>query len=362
MADVLFEKVNKSFGATHVVKDLTLAVEDKEYLVLVGPSGCGKSTTLRMLAGLEDVTGGAISIAGKVINDVAPKDRNIAMVFQNYALYPHMTVFDNMAFGLKLRKMPKAEIESRVREAAVILGIDQLLKRKPRELSGGQRQRVAVGRAIVRQPAVFLFDEPLSNLDAKFRVQMRAELSRLHQRLQTTIVYVTHDQVEAMTMGTRIAIMNEGRLMQVGAPMDVYNRPRNRFVASFIGSPAMNFFDGAVDGGSFRCEAFTLEMPKDKSSVATAGRKLTLGIRPEDIHDAAFPPAGVPTMRLAAGVEVVEPLGAQTIVNLAAAGKLFTATVDPRTSASPGKKMDVLFNCGKIHLFDAESGEAAGCE
>ncbi|HOX28443.1 MAG TPA: sn-glycerol-3-phosphate ABC transporter ATP-binding protein UgpC, partial [bacterium] len=256
MADVLFNNVNKSFGATHVVKDLSLAVEDKEFLVLVGPSGCGKSTSLRMLAGLEDITSGEISISGKIVNDVPPKDRNIAMVFQNYALYPHMTVFDNMAFGLKLRKTPKAEITARVTEAAKILGIEHLLKRRPKELSGGQRQRVAVGRAIVRQPDVFLFDEPLSNLDAKLRVQMRVELSRLHRRLQTTIVYVTHDQVEAMTMGSRIAIMNEGRLMQAGAPMDIYNEPANKFVAAFIGSPSMNFFEGTLDNGSFKCEAF----------------------------------------------------------------------------------------------------------
>jgi len=362
MADVTFENVNKSFGEVHVVKDLTLAIADKEFLVLVGPSGCGKSTTLRMLAGLEDITSGNVSIGGRVINDVPPKDRNIAMVFQNYALYPHMTVFDNMAFGLKLRKMERSEIETRVRVAAEILGIDKLLKRRPRELSGGQRQRVAVGRAIVRRPDVFLFDEPLSNLDAKFRVQMRAELSRLHQRLQTTIVYVTHDQVEAMTMGTRIAIMNEGRLMQVGAPMDVYNRPRNRFVASFIGSPSMNFFEGELSNGVFKCDAFTLKPPAERAAglPSSASRKVILGIRPEDIHDAAFASDVAAAMRLAASVDVVEPLGSQTILNLSAAGKNFTATVDPRTTAATGKNIDLTFDCGKIHFFDSESGEALG--
>lgn len=361
MADVSFENVNKSFGDVHVVKDLDLEVADKEFLVLVGPSGCGKSTTLRMLAGLEDITKGTIRIGGRAVNDVPPKDRNIAMVFQNYALYPHMTVFDNMAFGLKLKKMPRGEIKSRVEDAARILGIGQLLKRRPRELSGGQRQRVAVGRAIVRRPDVFLFDEPLSNLDAKFRVQMRAELSKLHQHLKTTIVYVTHDQVEAMTMGSRIAIMNEGRLMQVGAPLEVYNKPRNRFVASFVGSPSMNFFEGAVEGGAFRCESFTMPLPAEREAHpagSSCGKKLTLGIRPEDVHDAAYAPAGCASMRLSAGVEVVEPLGAQTILHLTAGGANFVATVDPRTSAAVGGKIDVIFNCDKIHFFDAVSGEA----
>jgi len=362
MADVSFEKVNKFFGDVHVVKDLDLRVEDKEFIVLVGPSGCGKSTTLRMLAGLEDITQGDIRIGGRVINDVPPKDRNIAMVFQNYALYPHMTAFENMAFGLKLRKMPYEEINKRVREAARILGIEQLLKRRPRELSGGQRQRVAVGRAIVRRPDVFLFDEPLSNLDARFRVQMRAELSRLHRHLQTTIIYVTHDQVEAMTMGTRIAVMNEGKLMQVGTPLDVYNKPRNRFVASFIGSPSMNFFEGVLEGGAFRCKAFSLPLPPECAARLAdfAGRALTLGIRPEDIHDAMFAPAGGATMRLTADVEVVEPLGAQTILNLTAGGENFVATVDPRTSASVGKRVDLIFNCDKIHLFNNKTGDAVG--
>ncbi|MFA6450692.1 MAG: sn-glycerol-3-phosphate ABC transporter ATP-binding protein UgpC [bacterium] len=359
MAGVAFQNVNKSFGDVHVVKDLNLEIADKEFLVLVGPSGCGKSTTLRMLAGLEEITSGEVSIGGRVINDVAPKDRNIAMVFQNYALYPHMTVYENMAFGLKLRKMPREEIDSRVRDAAGILGIDQLLKRRPRELSGGQRQRVAVGRAIVRRPDVFLFDEPLSNLDAKFRVQMRAELSKLYQTLQTTIVYVTHDQVEAMTMGSQIAIMNEGRLMQVGAPMDVYNKPKNKFVASFIGSPSMNFFDGVIEGGAFKCPAFTLQVPENnKPGAGSNSAKLILGIRPEDILDAKYASETVNAMKLTADVEVVEPLGAQTILNLSAGGANFTAVVDPRTAASPGRKTDLLFNCDKIHFFDGDSGAA----
>jgi multiple sugar transport system ATP-binding protein len=360
MADVTYENVNKSFGDVHVVKDLSLRIEDKEFLVLVGPSGCGKSTSLRMLAGLEQITSGNISIGGNVINDVAPKDRNIAMVFQNYALYPHMTVFDNMAFGLKLRKLPKNEIETRVNEAAKILGIDQLLKRKPRELSGGQRQRVAVGRAIVRQPHVFLFDEPLSNLDAKLRVQMRAELSRLHRRLQTTIIYVTHDQVEAMTMGTRIAIMNDGKLMQVGTPLDVYNKPKSRFVASFIGSPAMNFFEGNLEGGAFKGKAFSMPMSQALASKLKEqpARNVTLGIRPEDIQDAEFAPAGNAALRLTAEVDVVEPLGAQTIVNMTSGGENFVATLDPRTKAFAGGRIEVLFNSEKILLFDAASGDS----
>src|SRR5512138_2163374 len=244
MANVLLERVSKHFGTVGVIDNLDLHVEDHEFLVLVGPSGCGKSTVLRLIAGLEDVTAGTIRIGGRVVNDVAPKDRDIAMVFQSYALYPHLTVHDNLAFGLKLRKLPKEEIKRRVKEAADILGIQDLLERKPRQLSGGQRQRVAVGRAIVREPKVFLFDEPLSNLDAKLRVQMRVELKKLHERLQTTIIYVTHDQVEAMTMGDRIVVMKDGLKQQVGAPLELYFRPANKFVAGFIGSPAMNFIEG----------------------------------------------------------------------------------------------------------------------
>src|SRR5574341_421211 len=297
MAGVKYDHVTKKFSDVTAVNDLTLDVKDKEFLVLVGPSGCGKTTALRLLAGLEEVTNGNIMIGDRVVNDVPPKDRDIAMVFQSYALYPHMSVYDNMAFGLRLRKTPKTEIDRRVKEAAEILGIGELLTRKPKQLSGGQRQRVALGRAIVREPAVFLFDEPLSNLDAKLRVQTRAEISKLHQRLETTFIYVTHDQVEAMTMGTRIAVMRDGVLQQLDTPQQLYDYPANTFVAGFIGSPAMNFFDSTVTG-SFEGEpggdrgnlyldtgSFRLPVPANKRDrlKAYVGRTVILGIRPEDI-------------------------------------------------------------------------------
>src|SRR5688572_20246105 len=283
MAEVILKDVSKRYGDVSVIEVLNLKVEDREFLVLVGPSGCGKSTALRMIAGLEEITAGSILIGGRVVNDLPPKDRDIAMVFQSYALYPHMSVRENLEFGLRIRKTARAEIESRVMSAAKILGIEHLLDRKPKELSGGQRQRVAVGRAIVRQPAVFLFDEPLSNLDAKLRVQMRAEITRLQQRLETTCVYVTHDQVEAMTMGHRIAIMNAGRVQQVGTPLEVYERPVNLFVANFIGTPAMNLFEGRVgEGGTLEALGTSLVLPAALSGSA-AGRRVTAGIRPENV-------------------------------------------------------------------------------
>ncbi len=290
MAQVMMKDLNKKYDEVHAVKDVNLHIRDKEFMVLVGPSGCGKSTTLRMVAGLEEISAGEIVIGERVVNDLPPKDRDIAMVFQNYALYPHMTVYDNMAFGLKMRKFPKPEIEKRVKDAAEILGIQELLKRKPRQLSGGQRQRVAVGRAIVRHPQVFLFDEPLSNLDAKLRVQMRVELKRLHDRLETTAIYVTHDQVEAMTLGDRVVVMKDGWIQQVGEPLELYGRPANRFVAGFIGSPAMNFAEVAINevNGDLWAETSGLrvKIPPDRAARLRPykGQPVTMGVRPEDLH------------------------------------------------------------------------------
>ncbi len=291
MASVTFEHVFKRFGDVVAVNDMNIEIEDKEFLVLVGPSGCGKTTALRLLAGLEEISDGQIIIGDRVVNDVAPKDRDIAMVFQSYALYPHMSVYDNMAFGLKLRKTPKEEIQKRVQDAAEILGIEELLDRKPRQLSGGQRQRVAVGRAIVREPSVFLFDEPLSNLDAKLRVQTRAEITKLHQQLATTFIYVTHDQVEAMTMATRIAVIRHGIIQQVDSPQRLYDHPNNVFVAGFIGSPAMNFFDAKVDRSNgqltIESEVFNTAIPEAKAPMYQdyVGKQVVFGIRPEDVHD-----------------------------------------------------------------------------
>src|SRR5437588_5004637 len=290
MAQVVLKDLNKKYDEVHAVKDVNLHIRDKEFMVLVGPSGCGKSTTLRMVAGLEEITAGEIAIGDRVVNDLPPKDRDIAMVFQNYALYPHMTVYDNMAFGLKMRKFPKPEIQKRVKDAAEILGIQDLLKRKPRQLSGGQRQRVAVGRAIVRHPQVFLFDEPLSNLDAKLRVQMRVELKRLHDRLETTAIYVTHDQVEAMTLGDRVVVMKGGWIQQVGEPLELYNTPVNRFVAGFIGSPSMNFADGVVneEGGALTVSNPGLRIPVSPARAERLrpykGQSVTIGVRPEDLR------------------------------------------------------------------------------
>ena len=358
MAGVTFNHVSKDFGDQRVVTDLTIDVQDKEFLVFVGPSGCGKSTSLRMLAGLEEITEGEILIGDRVVNNVAPKDRDVAMVFQSYALYPHMTVYDNMAFGLKLRKTPKKIIDERVTEAANELGIGHLLDRRPRQLSGGQRQRVAVGRAIVREPAVFLMDEPLSNLDAKLRVEARSFISRLHQRLETTFIYVTHDQVEAMTMGTRICVLNEGKLQQIDSPFNLYHNPHNIFVAGFIGSPSMNFFDATLkeDGDNLVVDigAFTLPVPASKADTfrGHVGMEVVCGIRPEDIDDSNYLPQGIIPANMTCNVEVVEQMGNEVIIYLENAGKNFIARTDPRTDATVGEVMDITFNLDNMHLFD----------
>ena len=364
MASVTFDHVFKRFGDVIAVNDLDIHIADKEFLVLVGPSGCGKTTALRCLAGLEEISEGKIMIADRVVNDVAPKDRDIAMVFQSYALYPHMSVYDNMAFGLKLRKTPKEEIKRRVNIAADILGIGALLDRKPRQLSGGQRQRVAVGRAIVREPKVFLFDEPLSNLDAKLRVETRANISKLHQQLQTTFIYVTHDQVEAMTMASRIAVINKGLLQQIDTPQTLYDRPNNLFVAGFIGSPAMNFFksklvrgDGKlfVDGG-----AFQVEVPADRHEVYLKfiGKPVIMGIRPEDIQDPHFCPPGMYPQPVEGNVDVTELMGNEIFLYVTCGEHNFVARVDPRTKAIMGQKTQVVFNMNNMHLFDPETEQA----
>ncbi|MDX2160606.1 MAG: sn-glycerol-3-phosphate ABC transporter ATP-binding protein UgpC [bacterium] len=363
MAGVSFRNVYKRYPGNPVpsVKELNIEVPDKEFLVLVGPSGCGKSTTLRMLAGLEEISDGEILIGDRVVNNVAPKDRDIAMVFQSYALYPHMTVFENMAFGLRLRKTPKTVIEQRVREAAKSLGIEHLLDRRPRQLSGGQRQRVAVGRAIVREPAVFLMDEPLSNLDAKLRVEARSFISKLHQRLGTTFIYVTHDQTEAMTMGTRIAVMSVGELQQLDTPFNLYHNPRNVFVAGFIGSPSMNFFDATLKNNDGRLVVefndFQLPVPSSRVDVLKqhAGKRVVFGIRPEDIHDANYPPSGITPALVEANVDVVEQMGNEMIIYLEDQGKTFIARTDPRTSARVGHRLGVAFNMDNMHLFDADA-------
>jgi multiple sugar transport system ATP-binding protein len=351
----------KRFGNTVAVKDLNIEVADKEFLVLVGPSGCGKSTSLRMLAGLEEISDGEILIGDRVVNNVAPKDRDVAMVFQSYALYPHMTVYDNMAFGLRLRKTPKQIIDQRVREAARSLGIENLLDRRPRQLSGGQRQRVAVGRAIVREPAVFLMDEPLSNLDAKLRVEARSFISKLHQRLGTTFVYVTHDQVEAMTMGTRICVLNAGELQQVDTPFNLYHNPRNLFVAGFIGSPAMNFFDAelrAADGRLMvETSSFSLPVPPSKADPFRdhVGRRVIVGVRPEDIHDVDYQPGGITPAIVEANVDVVEQMGNEIILYLEEGGKTIIARTDPRTQARVGQRLTVALNMENVHIFDADT-------
>jgi multiple sugar transport system ATP-binding protein len=331
-------------------------------MVLVGPSGCGKSTTLRMVAGLEEITSGEIHIGDRLVNDLPPKDRDIAMVFQNYALYPHMTVYDNMAFGLKMRKFPKPEIETRVREAATLLGIQELLKRKPRQLSGGQRQRVAVGRAIVRHPQVFLFDEPLSNLDAKLRVQMRVELKRLHNRLETTAIYVTHDQVEAMTLGDRVVVMKDGLVQQVGEPLEVYSKPRNKFVAGFIGSPSMNFIETTIaeTGGALYAETAGLRVRVPAEHVSRLApyktQTVTLGIRPEDLREASGGDA--PDLTFEALVEVVEPLGSEILLDTRVGSQTVVARVDPTVRTKHHKKIGLAFIPDRIHFFDNETDEA----
>jgi multiple sugar transport system ATP-binding protein len=377
MANVVFDKVFKHYsGNVTAITDLNLEVRDKEFMVLVGPSGCGKSTALRMIAGLEDISEGTVSIGGRVVNNVAPKDRDIAMVFQNYALYPHMNVFDNMAFALKLRRMPRDQIKTKVEAVADSLGIKHLLARKPRALSGGQRQRVALGRAIVREPQVFLMDEPLSNLDAKMRVQTRAELNKLHQRLQTTTVYVTHDQVEAMTMGDRIAVMKDGLLQQVDTPHNLFTNPTNMFVAGFIGSPAMNLLTVHVTQGESLMlttdstgedGGLKLRVPsRYKEQIAPySGKDIIFGLRPQDIHDARFAqgmldededPADLMPVR--ARVDVVEPMGSEVYLYLVNGQNTFVARMDARTEAQPDYVIDVAFNMDKMHAFDPETQQS----
>lgn len=374
MASVTLKDLEKIYPPSdknpefRAVKSINLTVKQGEFMVLVGPSGCGKSTTLRMIAGLEDVSSGEIRIADRVVNNVAPKDRDIAMVFQNYALYPHMTVWENMAFGLKLKKRPQDEIAKRVSAAAEILGIESMLDRKPKALSGGQRQRVAVGRAIVRDPKVFLFDEPLSNLDAKMRVSMRTEISKLHARLNATMVYVTHDQVEAMTMGTRICVMNNGSIMQVDEPLRIYDNPANMFVAGFIGSPPMNFFKGSVlnqDGQFFFIESTAggqgFKIPIDKRLAAAArryaGQPIVFGIRPENIADASHSSTAAGLPEVQAAVEVAEPMGAETFIYLNTGHHSFIAKVASGARYKIGDSMQIAFDMSKAHLFDPQSEE-----
>ncbi|HOW91925.1 MAG TPA: sn-glycerol-3-phosphate ABC transporter ATP-binding protein UgpC [Anaerolineaceae bacterium] len=359
MASVTFDHVVKKFGDFTAIEDLNLEIFDEEFLVLVGPSGCGKTTALRCLAGLEEVTAGNIYIGDRLVNDVPPKDRDIAMVFQSYALYPHMSVFDNMAFGLKLRKLPKEQILQRVENSAKILGIEALLKRKPRELSGGQRQRVALGRAIVREPKVFLLDEPLSNLDAKLRVQTRAEISKIHNKLGTTFVYVTHDQTEAMTMANRIAVMNKGKLMQLDTPQVLYDKPANLFVAGFIGTPAMNFFNMKlikegdalfVDNGEMK-----IKIPETRSAIfqRLVGKDIVFGIRPDDIHNPDFAPLDIHGERVSAKVDVVELMGNEILVYMATdKGNNFVGRVDPRSKYVIGETSQLIFNMDNCHIFD----------
>ena len=360
MASVKLENVRKEYeGGVVAVKDVTIDIADKEFVVLVGPSGCGKSTTLRMIAGLEDISSGSVSIDGKIVNDVAPKDRDIAMVFQNYALYPHMTVYENMSFGLRLRKYPKSEIDNRVREAADILGIEEYLQRKPKALSGGQRQRVAVGRAIVRKPKVFLFDEPLSNLDAKLRVQMRTEISKLHLRLEATMIYVTHDQTEAMTMGDRIVVMKDGFVQQTNTPLNLYHHPVNKFVAGFIGSPAMNFMDGTIadNKGLFfkeRGTGLSLKLPKEHHARLKKyhGKDVWMGIRPEHIAEAKQA-RGTTFARCAIKVDIVEPMGNEIFVYFTSGGSTqYVARIVTTVEPAAGKMMDVAFDMSKAHFFD----------
>jgi multiple sugar transport system ATP-binding protein len=363
MAEVRLSNLSKRFDNIAVVDGINLTARDKEFLVLVGPSGCGKTTTLRMVAGLEDMDEGDIYIGDRLVNDVAPKDRDIAMVFQNYALYPHMNVYQNMAFGLKFRKLSKTEIDNRVRRAAEILGIEDLMFKKPRQLSGGQRQRVATGRAIVRQPQVFLFDEPLSNLDAKLRVQMRSELSKLHEKLETTIIYVTHDQIEAMTLADRIVVMKDGHIMQIGTPLEVYENPQNIFVAGFIGSPPMNFIDTIlleagerlyVDGGNF-----SLPVPRALADIPRArlNQQVVFGIRPDHINDAEFVIPARGFAELDALVEVIEPIGSEVILIVSTGKHHFAAKVHSQTKARLHESIKLSINMNKMHLFDKETGQ-----
>ena len=362
MAQISLRNISKIYkGGTKAVDDVNLGIENKEFMVLVGPSGCGKSTTLRMIAGLEEVSEGKIWIANRLVNDVPAKDRDIAMVFQNYALYPHMTVGENLAFGLKLRKYPKTEIQRRVQEAAEILDIKHLLERKPRQLSGGERQRVALGRAIVRKPLVFLFDEPLSNLDAKLRVQMRTEIHKLRLRLQTTFVYVTHDQTEAMTLGDRICVMRGGKVQQCADPMTIYDRPANKFVASFIGSPPINLMNGRIikkerhyyfDEGKFQVR---LVDQMHKAVEQYEGKEIIFGIRPEDIYDKLFVSEALPDNTIRAACEVVEPLGSEVYLHLNSGKSVFVARVGAHNKPQVNRDMDVVFDMSKVHFFDKDT-------
>src|SRR5216683_879272 len=359
MARVVIRNLNKKFDAAHAVKDVNLEIRDREFVVLVGPSGCGKTTTLRMVAGLESITSGQVLIGDRVVNELPPMDRDIAMVFQNYALYPHMSVYDNMAFGLKMRKFDRSEIGRRVRDAAEILGIEDYLQRKPRQLSGGQRQRVALGRAIVRHPQVFLFDEPLSNLDAKLRVQMRVELKKIHDRLGTTAIYVTHDQVEAMTLGDRVVVMKDGLVQQVGEPLELYNEPANLFVAGFLGSPAMNFApveisetNGALWAGN---EGLHIKVPAE---IAGRLRRhvqngVTMGIRPEDLHVASA--ADPAELGFDAMIEVIEKLGSEILLDVAVGPHTMVASVDPGIRVNVHDRLRLALNPQRLHFFDARS-------
>ncbi len=369
MASLSLKNIYKRYpGGVTAVSDFCLEIKDKEFIILVGPSGCGKSTTLRMIAGLEEISEGELYIGNRLVNDVAPKDRDIAMVFQNYALYPHMTVFENMAFGLKLRKTPKEEIKRRVQEAAEILDIEHLLDRKPKALSGGQRQRVALGRAIVREPKVFLLDEPLSNLDAKLRAQMRTELSKLHIKLQTTFIYVTHDQTEAMTMADRIVVMKDGFIQQVDTPQHLYDKPCNMFVAGFIGSPQMNFFEVSLTeengklfiefGGDEYRRVYKIELPESKCTPAVkeyVGKDIMLGIRPENLHDEEMFLSTAAAGVIKANIDVTEMMGAETFLYFNCEGNNLTARVAPRSQARPGDVIDIAIDLNRIHLFDKDT-------
>ena len=364
MASLSLQNITKVYpNGVEAVKDFNLEVEDKEFIIFVGPSGCGKSTTLRMIAGLEEISDGVLKIGDRIVHDVEPKDRDIAMVFQNYALYPHMTVYDNMAFGLKLRKVPKDEIDKKVREAARILDLEKLLDRKPKALSGGQRQRVAMGRAIVRNPKVFLMDEPLSNLDAKLRVQMRIEISKLHENLGATIIYVTHDQTEAMTLGTRIVVMKDGVVQQVDTPQNLYNTPCNLFVAGFIGSPQMNFLDAICnvkgDDVTLTIGEHVLKVPGSKKKALIGGgykgKTVVLGIRPEDVHDSEAFISNSPDSVVTSTIKVYELLGAEVFLYFDVAGTQMTARVNPRTTLRTGDKAVFALDMEKIHIFDKET-------
>lgn len=362
MAQVSLQNVSKIFpGNVYAIRDINLGIESKEFVVFVGPSGCGKSTTLRIIAGLEEATSGNVYIGNLLVNDVPPKDRNIAMVFQNYALYPHMTVYENMAFGLKLRRYPKAEIDARVKDAANILGIEKFLHRRPRELSGGQRQRVAVGRAIVRKPLVFLFDEPLSNLDAKMRVQMRTEIKKLHIRLQTTMIYVTHDQTEAMTMGDRIVVMKDGIIQQIADPIGLYDKPVNKFVAGFIGSPPMNFVKGVLinregkfyfNEGNFQVKIVEAMVPK---IIPYVNKEVMFGIRPEDIYDKLFVSYAPSENTIKANCEVIEPMGSEVYLHLNTGRSSLIAKVGGHDRPAINQDMDLVFDMAKVHFFDKDT-------